>query len=581
MSHNAEVADRFEEFASLLEAQDVAYKPQAYRRAAENVRGHHEPIEGLAHEGPAAIQEIEGVGEALAKKVLEYIETGTIEELDELRAQLPVEMAALTSVEGVGPKTAGTLYRELGVKDLDDLEEAAREGRISEVSGFGPKTEENVLSGIAFARQAGARDRLGEVRPIAEDLRGYLSGVGAVERCALAGSLRRWRATVGDLDVLAASDDPEAVVDAFTKWGRANSTIEAGTAKASVRAAGIRADLRVVAPAEFGSALQYFTGSRDHNIGLRNRAIERERKINEYGVFDISGVDDPDAGRRVGERVAGETDASVYEAIGLPTIPPELREDRGEIAAAAEGRLPDLIEEGDIHGDLHTHTDWSDGRDTIKGMIEGAAAFGHDYLAITDHASGPGIPGGTGLSDEELREQAGTIETARESADADIDVLHGVEANIDSEGRISVSEDVLDDLDVVVASPHSGLDGDATERIVEAAAHPHVDIIGHPAGRQLGRRPGLDFDVETVATAATESGTALEVNSNPRRLDLRGSAVQGAIEAGATIVVDTDAHGPDTLSYLRYGVHTARRGWAEAENVLNTRDVEGLGAFLE
>jgi DNA polymerase (family 10) len=580
VSRNAEIASRFKEFAALLEAQDVEYKPRSYRRAAENLRGYPEPIENLASEGENAVSEIEGVGDAIAAKIVEYVETGAIEELEELRAELPVDMAALTNVEGVGPKTVGTLYYELGVEDLDDLERASENGEIRELSGFGEKTEANIAAGIAFARTAQERQRLGEVRPLGEDLVEYLDDVSDVERIELGGSLRRWRATVGDLDVLCASADAEPVVETFTDWERADSVIEAGSAKASVRSGGTRIDLRVVTPTEFGSALQYFTGSRDHNIGLRNRAIARDRKINEYGVFDVSDVDDPDPGQRVGERVAGETDESVYEAVDLPPIPPELREDRGEIAAAAEGDLPDLVAEGDVRGDLHTHSDWSDGTGSIAEMVRGAKEFGHEYVCCTDHASGPGVPGPSGLSDDELREQAEEVDAAREDVSG-IEVFHGVEANIDSEGEVSVGDDLLTDLDLVVASPHSGLDGDGTDRIVEAASRPAVDVIGHPTGRALGRRPGLDLDIDAVADAAATHDTALEVNANPQRLDLRGSAVKAAIEHGATIAIDTDAHEPADYSLLRYGVHTARRGWAEAGDVLNTRSADDLADFLD
>ena len=582
MSRNDEIADRFEEFADRLEATGVEYKPQSYRRAAENVRAHPESVESLVADGGEGVEAIEGVGEALAAKIVEYVEAGEIEELEELRAELPVDMAALTSVEGVGPKTVGTLYDELGVEDLDDLEAAAREERIREISGFGATSEENILAGIEFARQANERSLLGDARPLGEELLEYVAdgASGAVERCELAGSLRRWRETIGDVDLLVASDDPETVVERFTDWDRADTVIEAGTSKASLRANGVRMDLRVVVPEEFGSALQYFTGSRDHNIGVRNRAIERDLKVNEYGVFDVADVDDPDASQRVGKRIAGETEARMYEAVDLPPIPPELREDSGEIDAAAAGDLPDLVELDALGGDLHVHTDWSDGKYSIEEMIAGAAEFGHEYVCITDHASGPGIVADTGLSDDDLREQRGAIEDAAAASGADIDVLRGVEANIDADGGVSVDDEVLDDLDLVVASPHSGLDGDGTDRIVTAIEHPHVDVIGHPTGRYLNRRPGLELDFERVANAAAEHGVALEVNANPHRLDLSGGAVRTAIETGTTIVIDTDAHRPASYELLRYGVHTARRGWAETDDVLNTRDIEGLRAFL-
>jgi DNA polymerase (family 10) len=579
MNDNDAVADRFEEFADRLEATGVEYKPQSYRRAAENVRAHPESVGSLVDDGKEAVQGVEGVGDALAAKIVEYVETGEIEELEELRDELPVEMAAITRVEGVGPKTVGTLYEELGIEDLDDLEAAAREERIQEIDGFGAKTEENILSGIDFARQAGERSLLGDARPLGEELRHYIGESEAVVDAELAGSLRRWRETIGDVDLLVASDEPETVVERFTDWDDRDEIIEAGSSKASIRSEGMRVDLRVVVLEEFGSALQYFSGSRDHNIGFRNRAIERDLKVNEYGVFDVSRVEDIEADQRVGERVAGDTEEGMYDAVGLPWIAPELREDGGELAAAADGDLPDLLTEDDIRGDLHVHSEWSDGDETIEEMITTAAEFGHEYLAITDHASGPGIVADMGLDDADLASQREAIESAAEGVD--IEVFAGVEANIEADGRLSVGESVLEELDVVVASPHSGLDGDGTERIVSAIEQPHVDIIGHPTGRHLNQRTGLELDFERVAEAAAEHGVALEVNANPRRLDLSGGAVRTAIEAGATIVIDTDAHQPASYDLLQYGVHTARRGWAETGDVLNARDDDGLREFLD
>ncbi|WP_254831960.1 DNA polymerase/3'-5' exonuclease PolX [Haloglomus salinum] len=581
MTQNAVVADLLEEMADRLEAMDVEYKPRAYRRAAENIRGHPADIAGLAREGEAAVQEIEGVGDAIAEKVVEYVETGEIEELADLREELPADIEVLTRVEGVGPKTVGDLYRELGVETLDDLETAAEAGEIQAVKGFGPKTEQNILEGIDFARESHGRELLGEGRPLADRVINHLEAASSVERAEAAGSLRRWRPTIGDVDVLVSSDDSETVFDAFTSWDGTDRVIEAGEAKASVRAEGLRVDLRVVDPDEFGAALQYFTGSRDHNVRLRNRAIERGLTMNEYGVFDISDLSDEEqdeAGPRAGERVAGEAERGMYAAVDLPWMPPELREDRGEVAAAAAGELPDLVEQPDVRGDLHLHSDWSDGNNTIAEMAEGAAAFGHEYIAITDHATGPGMVGGVGLDDEELREQ---IAEVREVAgDADVDVFTGVEANIDAEGGLSVGDDVLDELDCVVASPHAALDGDGTDRVVAAIEHPATDIVGHPTGRQLNQRSGLDLDFETVGTAAAEHDVALEINANPHRLDLRGAAVKQVVEQGATIAIDTDAHRPESYAYIRYGVHTARRGWAEPGDVLNTQPASGIRQFL-
>ena len=591
MSRNDEVAARLEEFADLLEATGVEYKPTAYRRAAENVREHAAPIEGLASEGEDAVAEIDRVGDAIASKIVEYVETGEIEELESLREELPVDMAGLTAVEGVGPKTVGSLYDALGVTTLDELEAAAEAGEVQEVSGFGAKTEENILENIPFARESRKRTRLGDARPVADAALAYLDDLDAVESVEVCGSIRRWRATIGDVDLLVASDAREPIIEAFTEWPAADATIEAGTGKASVRADGTRVDLRIVDGEEFGAALQYFTGSRAHNVAVRNCAIDRGLKLNEYGLFDVSDVEDADAAgddaadvdsRRVGERVAGATEDGVYEALDMDPVPPELREDRGEVAAAAEGRLPLLVEPGDLRGDLHTHTDWSDGRFSIAEMASAAAERGYDYHVVTDHATGPGMVGGVGLDEAAIADQAAAIAEAAEAVD--VPILNGVEANIDADGGLSTADETLAALDLVVASPHAALGQDAdaaTERLVRAVEHPHVDVLGHPTGRLINDRPGLDPDAEAVAEAAAANGTAIEVNANPARLDADGEFVRAAVEAGATIAVNTDAHAPAELDNARYGVHTARRGWAETADILNARSAAGLREFLD
>ena len=591
MSRNDEVAARLEEFADLLEATGVEYKPTAYRRAAENVREHAAPIQSLASEGEDAVAEIDRVGDAIASKIVEYFETGEIEELESLREDLPVDMAGLTAVEGVGPKTVGSLYDALGVTTLDELEAAAEAGEIQEVSGFGAKTEENILENIPFARESRKRTRLGDARPVADAALAYLDDLDAVESVEVCGSIRRWRATIGDIDLLVASEAREPIVEAFTEWPEADATIEAGTGKASVRANGTRVDLRIVDGEEFGAALQYFTGSRAHNVAVRNRAIDRGLKLNEYGLFDVSEVEDADAagddaadvdGRRVGERVAGATEDGVYEALDMDPVPPELREDRGEVAAAAEGRLPLLVEPGDLRGDLHTHTDWSDGGFSIAEMAAAAAERGYDYHVVTDHATGPGMVGGVGLDEAAIEDQAAAVAEAAE--EAEVPILHGIEANIDADGGLSTDDETLASLDLVVASPHAALGQDAeaaTERLVRAVEHAHVDVLGHPTGRLINSRPGLDPDVEAVAEAAAANGTAIEVNANPARLDADGEFVRAAVEAGATIAVNTDAHTPGELDNARYGVHTARRGWAEAADVLNARSLSDLRSFLQ
>ncbi|MES3159990.1 MAG: DNA polymerase/3'-5' exonuclease PolX [Halorubrum sp.] len=585
MSRNDEVAALLVEFADRLEATGVEYKPSAYRRAAENVREHTAPIENLAGEGPDAVAEIDRVGDAIAAKIVEYFETGEIEELEELRAELPADIEALTAIEGVGPKTVGTLYETLGITTLDEMEAAAEAGEIREVRGFGAKTEESIAENIPFARESQKRTRLGDARPVADDALAYLGGLDAVSRVEVCGSIRRWKDTIGDVDLLVASDAREPIVDAFVEWPSADATIEAGSGKASVRAKGTRVDLRIVDDDEFGAALQYFTGSKAHNVAVRNRAIDREYKLNEYGLFDVSDVEDPDADQRVGDRIAGETEAGVYEALGMDHVPPELRENTGEVAAAVAGELPELLETGDLRGDLHTHTEWSDGAFSIEEMVTAAAERGYAFHAVTDHAAGPGIFGNTGLNEAEIREQADAVTAVREgiAAEHDIELLHGIEANIDAEGAITTDDDVLAELDVVVASPHSALDASsdaATERLIRAVEHPEVDVLGHPTGRIINSRQGLTPDVDAVVAAAAREDVAIEVNANPARLDANDATVRAAIDAGATVAVNTDAHSPRELDNVRYGVHTARRGWAEAADVLNARPVAELRALL-
>ena len=365
------------------------------------------------------------------------------------------------------------------------------------------------------------------------------------------------------------------------RWGGVDAVIEAGESKSSVRADGVRVDLRVVIPEEYGAALQYFTGSKAHNVHLRNVAIDRGLKLNEYGVFDVSDVSEEEDSQRAGVRLGGETEAEMYGALDMPVIPPAIREDTGEIDAALADDLPELVAVEDIRGDCHTHSDRSDGRYTIQEMADAAADRGYEFHCVTDHASGPGIVAGVGLSDDDLRESIATIEQLNE--DRDIEILAGVETNITVDGGVSTGDEVLAELDIVVASPHTALEGDTeavTDRICQVIEHPEVDVIGHPTGRLINSREGLDLDFVRIAEHAAAHDTALEVNSNPARLDLHGEAVRAAIDAGAPISISTDAHGPGSLEYVRYGVYTARRGWAEASDVINCLSPDKLRSFL-
>jgi DNA polymerase (family 10) len=551
VSRNREVAALFDELADRLDAQDGSFRPRAYRNAADAIRQATAPVETLAAEGPEALEALEGVGEATAAKVIEYLETGEIAALEEERAAVPVDMQALQRVEGLGPKRVYALYAALQITDLDELEAAAEAGEIQTVEGFGQKTEATIREQIEFARTATARTPIGQVYPLAEDVVAHLSGHADADEVALAGSIRRWRATIGDIDVLVATTDAEAVTDHLVGWDRTAEVLQTGATKTSVRVGGHQVDLRVVEPDSFGAALQYFTGSKAHNVRLRNRALDRGLTMNEYGTFELTDAE------REGARVAGET-----------------------IAAAAADELPALVRPGDIRGDLHTHTTASDGRADIAAMLEAAADRGYEYYAVCDHASGPGVVANMGLDDAALLEHADAVRAAAEAVE--MTVLTGVETNITADGALSTGDAALEALDCVVASPHSALDQDretATDRIITAIEHPLVDIIGHPTGMRRSQREGLPIDIEAVAAAAADAQTALEVNANPARLDLRSEFIRVAVDAGATIVIDTDAHGTDQLALMRYGVHTARRGWATADAVLNTWDADAVTDF--
>jgi len=538
------------------------------------------------------------VGDAIASKIVEYFETGSIEELEALRSEPPADIGALTAVEGVGPKTVGSLYEALGITTLDELEAAAEAEQIREVSGFGAKTEENILDNIPFAREARKRTRLGDARPVADAaLSSYLDDLDAVASVEVCGSIRRWKDTIGDIDLLVvASDAREPIVEAFTEWPEADATIEAGTGKASVRASGTRVDLRIVDGEEFGAALQYFTGSRAHNVAVRkprDRPRPEAQRVRPLRHLD---VDDPDAGQRGRERVAGETEDGVYEALDMDPVPPELRENNGEVAAAAAGELPNLVETKDLRGDLHTPTDWSDGGFSIAEMIEaGGRGRGYDAHAVTDHAARPGIFGNTGLDEAEIAAQADAVADAIDAVDGavwageggagesgageptDADTSRCSTGSRPTSTRRERSPPTTTPSPTSISSsprrtPRWDRDPDAaTERLIRAVEHPYVDILGHPTGRIINSRPGIAPDVAAVVEAAAAAGTAIEVNANPARLDADGDMVRAAIDAGATIAVNTDAHAPRELDNARYGVHTARRGWAETADVLNAR----------
>ena len=565
---NRKVAQILYEVADLLELEGVEFKPRAYRRAAQAVESCPVPIEDLVREGK--VTELPGVGKSIAGKIEEIVKTGRLRYHEELKKKLPVDLYALTQVEGVGPKIAKLLYEHLGVRNLDDLERAAREGRIRTVPGLGPKVEEKILRGLAEARKTEKRVLLGYALPLAEGIRDKLRESGLFKEVEIAGSLRRGKETIGDIDILGISDRPHDAADAFASLPDVEEVLAKGPKKTSVRLAdGVQVDLRIVPAESFGAALQYFTGSQAHNIRLRERAVSLGFKLNEYGVFKGE------------ERVAGRTEEEVYKALGLPWIPPELREDRGEIQAAEEGKLPKLVEPEQILGDLHVHTDWSDGKGSLEEMAKAAMELGYRYIAIVDHFRfAQAIPG---LGPEELARQMEAIQELNRKLKG-FRLLSGIEANILPDGTIDVPRELLRELEVVVAAIHTHMrmpKKEMTKRLLSAIENEDVDIIAHPSGRLIGERSAYDVDWEEVFRRAAKYGTILEVNANPQRLDLCAEHVREAIDTGVKLALGTDAHHPDHLWFMRYGILTARRGWAEAKDVINTLPLDKLLAMFK
>ncbi|QAA76844.1 MAG: hypothetical protein BIP78_1078 [Candidatus Bipolaricaulis sibiricus] len=566
---NALVARILDEIADLLELEGVPFKPRAYRRAARAIADTPTPIEELVADG--RVRDLPGVGEAIAEKVTEIVHTGKLRYHEELKAKLPVDLHALTQVDGVGPKTAKLLFEALGVRTLDDLAQAAQAGRIRTVKGLGDKVEEKIVRGLAEVRRTERRILLGRALPLARELCRQLLGTGLFHRVEPAGSLRRGKETVGDLDLLAVSDRAEEAAAAFCALPAVEEVLAQGPKRASVRLAdGVQCDLRIVPHASFGAALQYFTGSKEHNIRLRERAVGRGLKLSEYGLFQADG-----------SVVAGEDEAGVYAALGLPFIPPELREDRGEIAAAETGSLPTLVEVDAVTCDLHVHTDASDGEMSLEEAVEAARARGITCIAITDHLKfAAAIPG---LSPDDLRRQIEAVRRLEERIPG-FTILTGVEANIARDGTVDVPRDLLPELDLVIASVHTHLRlgrAEMTERLARAVEDEGVDVLGHPTGRLIGERPPYDADWDEVFRRAAKSGTALEVNAHPQRLDLSGELVRRALGFGVKVAIGTDAHVAGQFAHLELGVVTARRGWAAEGDVLNTLPPTALRAALK
>ncbi len=570
---NHEVAQRFEELADLLEFKgENAFKIRAYRRVARVLDDLTEDVAALAAAG--TLRDLPGVGEATAKKINEYLETGKITRLEQAKEGVPPGIFDVLRIQGVGPKKAALLYKEIGVDGVDALEKAAQAHRVRDLPGMGDKSEENILRGIRLTR-AGAERMLLSValdaaNAVVDELK---SRRGLVSRITPAGSLRRRRESIGDVDILACGKDPAKIIEAFTHGSRVSDVLLAGDTKASVVVTpGPQVDLRVVEPKQFGAALQYFTGSKAHNIKLRGIAKQKKMKINEYGLFK---------GRKV---VASAEEEDIYRALGMEPMPPELREDRGEIEAAIEGRLPKLVEHKDIKGDFHVHSNYSDGKHSISEMAGAARGAGYKFIAITDHSKSLRIA--NGLTEQRVRKQMKEITALnrklRPSTSSGrpealegrgIRVLRGIEVDIKSDGTLDLPDRLLAELDVVIAAIHSAFKQPREKimaRMAVAAKNPHVDIIAHPTGRLIGQRDGYDVDVPELIRMAAATKTALEINAHPERLDLNDIYCRMAKEHGVKVAIGTDAHSAAGLDLMELGVAVARRGWLEKGDVLNT-----------
>ncbi|MFF7995287.1 DNA polymerase/3'-5' exonuclease PolX [Kitasatospora xanthocidica] len=565
---NDQVRELLQEYADLINITGGdAFRARAYEKAARAVGGHPEDLAGLDVKG---LQKIPGVGRSTAEKIAEYLSAGRITALEALRAEIPAGVREMTAVPGVGPKRALALFRDLGIASVDELAEAVRADRLSGLAGFGERSGEKILHGIELVRQSGGRTLLDAATELAEQVVAALSAVPGCTRCAYAGSLRRMRETVGDIDVLATAEDSAPLMAALTGLPYVAEVIGSGTTKTSVRTdRGVQVDLRVVPEEDWGAALVYFTGSKAHNIKLRTMAVRAGLKLSEYGLFEVDG----------GAKVVSRTEDEVYAALGLPWIAPPLREDRGEIEAALNGELPDLVQESDLRGDLHTHTDLTDGLATLEEMVDTAAARGYSYFAVTDHAPDLVMQRMTDekilAQRERLRGLAGRHRRMR--------LLHGTELNIGPDGGVDWPPGFLAGFDVCVASVHSHFTLDRaaqTRRLVRACENPYVHVIGHLTTRRIGSRGPIDVDLDAVFEAAARTGTAIEINSSPQRLDLRDEDVLRARRHGVRFSVDSDAHATPQLGYPRFGIGTAQRGWLTAEDVINTWTWQKLKHFL-
>ena len=569
---NADVAAALRELALFFETEGVPFKPQAFEKAAHAVNALDRPLAEIhAAGGNKALEALPGIGKGIAERIAGMLRTGRIEDLERYRKSLPIDIVGLTAIEGIGAKRAQALWKALGIRDVVALKRAAKRGELRKVPQFGELSERRILKAIGFHQQAAGRRHLGEVLEIAHRIESALARVPGVERAAVAGSIRRHRDTIGDVDVLVAAKKPGPVSQAFESLPEVQAVHARGPTKTLARLVnGMDADLRVIPPESFGAALLYFTGSKAHNVAIRRIAQKKGLKLNEYGLF---------RGRKP---LAARTEEAVYAALGLAWVPPELREDAGEVELALRGRLPRLVEAKDIRGDLQTHTNWTDGTATITQMAQAARRLGREYIVISDHTRDLTITGG--LDEKRLRAQAKEIRRVDRKIPG-IRVLAGAEVNIRPDGNLDVDDETLAGLEVVGAAVHSHFEQprrEMTRRLIRAVENPQVDILFHPLSRLLGRRRAVDFDVDAVIAACRRTGTVIEIDAQPDRLDLPDTLVRKAIAAGVRVAIDSDAHGTDQLRFIEtFGIGTARRGWAEPAHVVNSLGVARMLAALK
>ncbi|MEM2916084.1 MAG: DNA polymerase/3'-5' exonuclease PolX [Candidatus Woesearchaeota archaeon] len=560
MTKNSELASIFYEMADLLEMQGVQWKPRAYRNAARAVDAAEDVELILKRGGKKALLEIPGIGESIADKIIEYVGTGRIKEYERLTGKLPEGVHAMMHIMGVGPKKAWRLYKELNIRSVDELEKACKQGKLRQLRGFGAKTEEDILKGIATLRRGQERINLGKAWLISQEIIQRLKKLKEVRAIMPAGSLRRMQETIGDIDILVISVKPEIVMNTFVSMPDVARVLARGKTKSSVQLKdGINADVRILEPRSFGAALQYFTGSKDHNIALRQIAIKKGLKLSEYGLF------------KGNKQIAGKTEEEIYKRLGLKYIEPELRQNTGEIEAARAGKLPKIIGYGSIKGDLHTHSRWSDGINTAEEMVQAAIKMGYEYVALTDHSKSEHIA--HGMDEKRLAKYIAEIDKLKKKYAGRIRVLCGSEVNIMNDGSLDYSKKWLDQLDWVVAAVHSRFkssEEEMTRRIIKAIETGQMNVLAHPTGRLIGTREPYAVNMEKVIEAARENNVALEINAFPLRLDLKDSHIRMAVEAGAKLCIGTDSHNTNHLPVMKFGIAQARRGWAEEKDVINT-----------